>query len=160
MSTVLSKGSRNQTSKFAQEDRIVTSGVTLNDGDFVAVASDQWVLATAAIQIHGVIRGGQSDNLVSKNYRAPTIVGDGTKKASAELVEGQRFQLTASAALASDAAGKYYCLTGATGAQQVDNTTKSATVGQLLCLRRVADSTGAFTLGIFTVSSPQSQVAI
>lgn len=160
MSTVLSKGSRSQTSKFAQEERIVTSSVTLNDGDFVGVASDAWVLATAAIPIYGVIRGGQSDNLVSKNYRAPTIVGDGTKKALAELVEGQRYQLTASAALGTDAAGKYYTLTGATGAQLVDNASKSATIGQLLCLRRVADSTGAFTIGIFTVSSPQSQVAI
>lgn len=152
--------SRNQTSKFAQEERIVTSGVTVNDGDLVSIASGQIILATASTKPYGVVRGGQNDNLVSRNFRAATTVGDGTKTVLIELVEGQKYNLPTSAALASDAEGKYYLMTGGTGVQKVDNTTKSATVGQFLCLRRVADSTGAFNNGIFVVAAPQSATTI
>ena len=84
-----------------------------------------------------------------------TTTGDasGTKKVLVQLVEDQLFDLPVSAALASDAEGSYYSLTGGTGVQTVDNTTKSATAGQLLCVKRVADSAGNFTRGQFVVSN-------
>lgn len=158
--SAIASSSRAQTSKFADEERIVTSGVTVNDGDLVSLASGQLILATSSTKIYGVVRGGENSNLVSRTYRAPTVVGDGVKTVLTELVEGYKYKIPTSAALASDAEGKYYLITGGTGAQTVDNTTKSATVGQLLCLRRVADSTGAFTSGIFVVASPQSGTTI
>lgn len=152
-----SMGSRGQTSRFAGEQRIVTSGVTVNDGDFVNLVSGQVTPATATTRIHGVVRGGEVTNLVSRTYRAPTTVGDGVKQVLIEFPDEMRYQLPVSAALAADAEGKYYLLTGATGAQQIDNTTKSATVGQFICLQRIADSTGAFTQGVFAVGSPQAR---
>lgn len=154
--STLSIGSQSQVSKFAGEERIVTSGVTLNDGDFTSLASGALILAVTGAKLYGVVRGGESSSLVSRTYRAPTIVGDGTKTCLIEFVNGQRFNLPVSAALASDAEGKYYSITGATNAQQVDNTSKSATIGQFICLKRIADSTGAFTRGIFMIAAPQT----
>lgn len=153
---VISKGSRDQTSKFAGEQRIVTSGVTVNDGDFVSLASGALTLLVTGAKVYGLVRGGEVTNLVSRVYRAPTTVGDGTKQVLIEFVNGMRYQIPVSAALASDAEGKFYSITGGTGAQQIDNTSKSATIGQFICIKRVADSTGAFTQGIFAVAAPQT----
>lgn len=149
-------GSHTQTSKFASEDRIVKNAVTLNDGDFVSLENELAILLVAGAKVYGTVRGGESSNLVSRTYRAPTTVGDGTKKVNVELVNGQRYNLPVSAALASDAAGKYYSITGATNAQVIDNTSKSATVGQFLCLRRVANASGTYDRGIFIVAAPQT----
>lgn len=158
--SAIATSSRTQTSKFSDEERIVTSGVTVNDGDLVTLVSGAVSLATASTKLYGVVRGGENSNLVSRTYRAPTTVGDGTKTVLVELVEGYKYKMPVSAALASDAEGKYYLITGGTGAQTVDNTTKSATVGQLLCVKRVADSTGAYLFGIFVVATPQSATTI
>jgi hypothetical protein len=149
-------GSRSGTTKFTSEDRAVTNSVTVTDGDFVKLASGRVTNATIGTgKLYGVVEGGPNSNLVSRTYRTPTSTGDsgGTVTVLVQLVEDQIFRLPVSAALASDAEGSYYNLTGSTGAQQVDNTSKSAATGQLLCLKRVADSAGAYTLGDFTVAA-------
>lgn len=154
--SVKSLGNRDQISKFAGEQRIVTNGVTVNDGDFVSLASGQLILGVAGAKLYGLVRGGEVTNLVSRTYRTPTTVGDGVKQVLIEYINGQRYDMPVSAALASDAEGKYYSLTGGTGAQQIDNASKSATVGQFLCVKRVADSTGAFTRGVFVPAGTQA----
>lgn len=150
-------GNRQGVTKFTSEERAVTNSVTVTDGDFVKLASGRVTNASIGSgKLYAVVQGGSNDDLVSRTYRAMTTAGDsdGTKKVLVQLVEDQIFELPVSAALASDAEGSYYNLTGSTGAQQVDNTSKSATTGQLLCVKRVADSAGAYTIGHFVVANP------
>ena len=58
------------------------------------------------------------------------------------------------ASLAADAEGSYYNLSGNTGAQVVANASKSATVGQLLCIERIATNLAGteFKKGVFVVA--------
>ena len=149
-------GNRQGVTQYNSEERPVTNSVTVTDGDFVKLASGAVTNATIGTgKLYGVVQGGPNDDLVSRTYRAMTTTGDagGTKKVLVQLVEDQLFDLPVSAALASDAEGSYYSLTGGTGVQTVDNTTKSATAGQLLCVKRVADSAGNFTRGQFVVTN-------
>lgn len=149
-------GNRQGVTKFTSEERPVTNSVTVTDGDFVKLASGAVTNATIGTgKLYGVVQGGSNDDLVSRVYRPMTTTGDasGTKKVLVQLVEDNIFELPVSAALASDAEGSYYNLTGGTGAQQVDNTTKSAATGQLLCIKRVADAAGAYTRGQFVVAA-------
>ena len=149
-------GNRQGETKFTSEERAVTNSVTVTDGDFVKLASGRVTNASIGTgKLYGFVLGGSNDDLTSRVYRAMTTTGDagGTKTVLVQLVEDQLFELPVSAALASDAEGSYYSLTGSTGAQTVDNTTKSATAGQLLCVKRVADASGNFTRGQFVVSN-------
>ncbi len=152
-------GNRQGVTKFTSEDRVVTNSVTVTDGDFVKLASGRVTNASIGTgKLYAVVQGGDNSNLVSRQYRAMATTGDadGTTSVLVQLVEDQIFELPVSAALASDAEGSYYNLTGSTGAQQVDNTSKSATTGQLLCVKRVANSAGAYTKGHFVVANPQT----
>lgn len=155
-------GNRQGETKFTSEDRPVVNSVTVTDGDFVKLTSGRVTNATIGTgKLYAVVQGGASSDLTSRVYRNMTATGDaaGTVTALVQLVEDQIFDLPVSAALASDAEGSYYSLTGSTGAQTVDNTTKSATAGQLLCLKRIADAAGAFTRGQFTVSNVASDTS-
>lgn len=152
-------GNRQGVTKFTSEERPVTNSVTVTDGDFVKLASGRVTNASIGTgKLYAVVQGGSNDDLVSRTYRTMATTGDsdGTKKVLVQLVEDQIFELPVSAALAADAEGSYYNLTGSTGAQQVDNTSKSATTGQLLCIKRVANSAGSYVLGHFVVANPQT----
>lgn len=154
-----SLGNRQGVTKFTSQERPVTNSVTVTDGDFVKLASGAVTNASIGTgKLYGVVEGGSNDDLVSRNYRAMTTTGNagGTKTVLVQLVEDQIFELPVSAALAADAEGSYYNLTGSTGAQTVDNATKSATVGQLLCVKRVANAAGSYVIGHFIVAAPQS----
>ena len=155
-------GNRQGVTQYNSEERPVTNSVTVTDGDFVKLSSGRVTNATIGTgKLYGVVTGGSNDDLTSRVYRAMTTTGDsgGTKTVLVQLVEDQAFELPVSAALASDAEGSYYSLTGSTGAQTVDNTSKSATAGQLLCVKRVADSAGAYTKGQFIVSNQASDTS-
>ncbi len=152
-----SLGNREGVTKFTSEERPVTNSVTVTDGDFVKLASGRVTNASIGTgKLYGLVQGGENSNLVSRNYRTPTTTGDtnGTKTVLVQLVEDQIYELPVSAALAADAEGSYYNLTGSTGAQTVDNASKSATTGQLLCLKRVANAAGSYVIGHFTVANP------
>jgi len=156
-------GHKQGLSTFATEERPVASGVTVTDGDFVKLLAGGTV-TSATIgtgKIYAVVQGSDTTNLVSRTFRN-TAVGNagGTVTVLCELVSDNRYKLPVDAALASDAEGQYYALTGATGVQKVANATKSATVGQLICRKRVADSAGAYTIGIFEVAAPESETTI
>lgn len=153
---IKAKGARSGVTKYTSEERPVTNSVTVTDGDFVKLASGAVTNASIGTgKLYGVVTGGPNDNLVSRNYRAMTTTGNagGTAKVLVQLVEDQIFELPVSAALASDAEGSYYNLTGSTGAQQVDNTSKSAATGQLLCIKRVANAAGSYVFGQFVVAA-------
>lgn len=149
-------GNRQGVTKFTSEERAVVNSVTVTDGDFVKLTSGRVTNASIGTgKLYAVVQGGAASDLTSRVYRNMTATGDaaGTVTSLVQLVEDNIFELPVSAALASDAEGSYYSLTGSTGAQQVDNTTKSATAGQLLCIKRVADSAGNFTRGQFVVTN-------
>ncbi len=159
---VVRLGSRKGLIQPTTEERAVADGVTVTESDFVKLAQGGRVTGASigSGKLYGIVAGGSNDDLVSRNYRTPATLGDtaGTKKVLVELIEGERFELPVSATLASDAEGSYYNLTGATGAQTVDNTSKSATVGQLRCLERIPTNAAGteFLRGIFEVSAPSS----
>lgn len=139
------------------EERAVTNSSTVYDGDFVELASGRVAATDGSGKLYGVVLGGSNDDLVSRNYRTPSTTGDsgGTKKVLVELCEGQRYELPVGASLASDAEGSYYNLTGSAGSQTVNNSSKSATVGQLLCVKRIPTNAAGteFKRGIFEVAA-------
>jgi len=143
---------------FATEEAILANGVTGTDGDFVKqVPAGDLTVTTASIasgELFGVIQGAGSSNLTQRSYKN-SQVGDGVATNLIELAAGMRYELPVSASLATDAVGSYYKLTGASGAQQVDNATKSATVGQLICRKRVATNAAGtqFLKGWFEVAA-------
>lgn len=149
-------GHKQGLSTFATEERPVANGVTVQDGDFVKLTQGGQVTnATIGTgKLYAVVQGSDTTNLVSRTFRnQATGNASGTVTVLCELVKGNRYRLPVDAALASDAEGSYYLLTGAVGVQKVQNASKSATVGQLICRKRIADSTGAFTIGIFEVAA-------
>lgn len=150
-------GQRSGLIQSTTEERAVTNSSTVAEGDFVELAQGGRVAATDGTgRLYGVVKGGSNDDLVSRNYRTPSTTGDadGTKKVLVELCEGQRYELPVSASLASDAEGSYYDIGGSQGSQVVNNATKSATEGQLQCIKRIATNAAEteFTRGIFVVA--------
>lgn len=143
------------------EERAVVNSSTVADGDFVELAQGGRVAATDGTgRIYGVVLGGENSNLVSRTYRTPSVTGDsgGTKKVLVELCEGQRYELPVSASLASDAEGSYYDIGGSQGSQVVNNSTKSATEGQLQCIKRIPTNAAEtqFARGVFIVAERSS----
>lgn len=149
-------GHRQGLSNFATEQRIVANGVTVTDGDFVKLVQGG-TITNATIgtgKLHGVVDGTDVNTLTGRTFRN-TAVGNagGTVEVLVELANDCRYLLPVDTALGATAEGSYFTLTGATGVQKVANASLSATAGQLMCVRRVADATGAYLLGIFTVSN-------
>lgn len=164
MSVTRIVGSRSGVIKFTSEERPVANGVTVTDGDLVKIASGCVSSDTVTGKIYGIVTGGSSDDLVSRNYRAPATVGNatGTKKVLVQLVEDQIFEMTADASLDAASVGQYFLITGATGAQVVDESSQSATVGQVLCVNRIATNAAGteFLKGQFIVVAPTSATTV
>lgn len=104
-------GSRGQISKFASEQRVVATGVTVSDGDFVTLVADTVTNASiSTVKPYGLVEGGDVVNLVSRNYRAPQTLGDGTKKVLVQLCEGYKYAMNVNGSLPASAVGQYFTL--------------------------------------------------
>lgn len=103
------------------EDFIVNNGATVTNGDFLSFNGSGVVIPTTTGRIIGTAQS--------------TVVGDGTKTVKVLIAPYTKYLVAASTALAATDVGKYFNLTGATGAQKVDQSTGSATLGQLLVLQ-------------------------
>jgi len=105
---------------FAGDEKPVTSGVTVGDGDFVVLASGA-VTNPGTGAIYGKVNGGPSDNLVSRTYRNPVATGiaDLSRTVLVEFVNDVEFDIDVNGQLASDAEGKYYNLANGGGAGSV-----------------------------------------
>lgn len=149
-------GQRSGLIQSTTEERAVTDGSTVYEGDFVELASGRVAATDGTGRIYGVVLGSNNDDLVARNYRTPSTLGDtdGTKKVLCEIVDGQRYELPVNASLAADAEGSYYDITGSAGSQLVANASKSSTEGQLQCVKRIATNAAgtSFTRGIFVVA--------
>lgn len=123
-------GQRNGLIQPTTEERAVTSGVTVTDGDLVKLAQGGRVTngSMASGKIHGMVNGGPSDDLVSRNYRQPETTGDsdGTKTVLVEGIEGCRLEIPVNGSLASDAEGSYYLLVGNSSVLLTSNGTSPA----------------------------------
>jgi acetylglutamate kinase len=141
--------------QFQNVQKPVASGVTVTDGDFVKLVGGVVTNATIGTgKLFGVVQGGDTVSLDARSYRNTAVgVADGSVQVLVSVASENRYELPVNAALAADAEGSYYNLTGATGAQVVANATKSTTVGQLLCVQRVLDAAGAYTKGVFLVAA-------
>ena len=141
---------------FATVEKPVASSVTVTDGDFVKLASGRVTNASIGTgRLLGTVNGSDSTNLDSPSYRNQTVGNsDGTTTVLVELATDNRYELAVSASLAADAEGSYYNLSGNTGAQVVDNASKDASVGQLLCIERIATNAAGdeFRKGVFVVA--------
>jgi len=105
-------GNRQGETSFATQERPVTSGVTLTDGDFVALVSGDFTNANISTKkLYAVMQGSDSSNLFSQTFRN-TAVGNVAQTVTAlgVLVDGLRFELPVNGSLATDAPGKYFNL--------------------------------------------------
>jgi hypothetical protein len=117
------------TTNFAGDEKPVTSGVTVGDGDFVTLASGA-VTNPGTGAIYGKVNGGPSDNLVSRTYRAPVSTGlsDLSRTVLIEFVNDTEFDIDVNGQLAVDAEGKYFNLANGGAAASVLLTSDATTV--------------------------------
>ncbi len=104
----------------------VASGVTVTQGDFVYFASGRITSATIG-----------TSRPVGTVLEPATGNAGGTVSALVVIDEHLRYLLqqdNIGTTFAATHVGQYFNLTGATGAQLVDTSTVSTTLGQLLCL--------------------------
>lgn len=106
-------GSRRNVQEFATEERSVTSGVTVRDGDLVVLASGAVTnTSLSTSKLYGMVTGGENDDLVSRNYRDPKTLGvaNGSATVLVTLIEDMKLEIPVNGSLASDAEGDYYNL--------------------------------------------------
>lgn len=146
----------------AAREYAVANSVTVTIGDLVYLTGGRVSNASiAGKRLIGQVVGVQTNDL-DRTY-ATTAAGNagGTVKVLVNVEPNSRFLLVSDevgANLAATDVGKYFDLTGSTGAQSVDVSTGSATLGQVLCIAQGTGirGTGA-TYGIFTIAESQTQ---
>jgi len=114
----------------------VASGVTVTDGDFVYLTSGR--VTNASIDgktLLGIVHGGQSND-PSNVANTQTATGDagGTVKVLVHVDPTNKYVVTSdqvASTLAITDVGQNFDVTGATGAQLLDVSTRSATTNQL-----------------------------
>lgn len=119
-------GNVNGGSNFAQYNFVVANGVTVTAGDFVYLTSGK--LSSATIT-------GDSRPIGMVTETATGNAG-GTVTANVAIDDSLRYLLQSDGSGTFDATsvGKYFDLTGATGAQKVLGSSSSTTTGVLICL--------------------------
>lgn len=119
---------------FAQYSFPVASGVTVNNGDFVYFASGRVTSATiAGARPIGMVTGAVTNGTPG----AVTGNAGGTVMVDVVIDPELRYLLqndNVGTTFAATHVGQYFDLIGATGAQLVDTSTVSVTLGTLLCL--------------------------
>lgn len=106
----------------------VASGVTVTAGDFVYFASGR--ITSASI-------GAAGSRPIGMVLETATGNAGGTVSALVSIDDDVKYLLqndNVGTTFAATHVGQYFNLTGATGAQLVDTSTVSQTLGQLLCL--------------------------
>jgi hypothetical protein len=112
-------------SNWAQASFVVTSGVTITAGDFVYFASGRITNASVAgARLVGMAT--ETATGTAGSVKCQVIVDPAMRY----LVDNDNVGTT----FAVTHVGTYFNLVGATGAQLVDTSTTSATLGQLVCL--------------------------
>lgn len=125
----------------------VASGVTVTAGDFVYFASGRITNASIA-----------GARLIGRCEGTATGNAGGTVKARVCVDPNAKYLIdhdeVGGAAVVGDV-GSYYDLVGATGAQRVDTSTKSATAGQVLMIEhnpQIAPYSDDTSYGLFVIA--------
>lgn len=122
----------------------VANGVTVTEGDFVYFASGRVTSATIAnTRPVGVAKETATGNVA------------GTVRVLVSAEPNARYLVKANATLSAANVGRYFDLTGATGAQLVDNASVSSTDGSLYLVEvnpRIEPIQGDATYGVFTIA--------
>ena len=132
--------------KYASQDFVVASGITVNAGDFVYFSSGTITNATVeGARLIGMVEGGSVNPIVG------TATGTVTATVCVDplmryLIETDGAIASVSNGVSSDV-GQYYNLLGTTGAQQIDHDQQSTTLGQFLLLT-VPGQTGFPAIGL------------
>lgn len=132
---------------FATEEFVVTSGVTITDGDFVYFASGRVTNAS----ITGARLVGMALQTATGNAGGTVLVLVCIDPMMRYLVDNDNLVTT----FGLTHVGTYFDLIGATGAQLVDTSTTSATTGQLICLEynpKVAPVETDTSFGVFKIA--------
>lgn len=127
----------------------VANGVTVSDGDFVALSSGRVTNASigSAGALLGLVSGGQSQD-PSNHGTSQQATGDsaGTVRVLTHVEPNAKYQVAASnGSLTAAMVGRTFTLTGATGAQTVDVGTLGDT-GQLELVRFISSTLGEFII--------------
>lgn len=104
----------------ATQDFVVNNGTTITLGDFVSFNSSGYAIPTTSGRILGTASG--------------TVVGDGTKTVKVLVDPLTVYSVPTNGTLTQASVGEYFTLTGATGVQQVNTGSASASTGQLICI--------------------------
>lgn len=129
----------------------IASGVTVTAGDFVYMSSGRITSATIA-----------GARIIGQVQQTGTGNAGGTVKALVAIDPDQRFLIQNDNLVTTFAAthvGQYFDLIGATGAQLVDTSTVSATVGQMLCMEynpQIDPVRTDATYGVFKIAEAAS----
>lgn len=156
-------GSEDGVSKSATRKYAVADSVTVTTGDFVYLSGGRVTNASIAGKgLLGQVVGADTEDL-DRDY-TDTATGDssGTVKVLVRVERNARYLLESdedTANLAVTDIGKYFDLTGSTGAQQVDVSTGGTTSGQVIYIGDANDIRGTdSTYGIFTIAETQQEV--
>ena len=138
--------------------KLVASGVTVSDGDFVYQSGNTWTnAAIAGKRLDGTVTGGDTATL-NRVYGGTTTLGDGTREVLVNIEKDAEYLVkvagTGVGSFAAADEGSYFNLAQGTGAAQtVDYATKSATVGQLKLVRFNPGIRGTdATFGLFVIA--------
>lgn len=125
----------------------VASGVTVTAGDFVYFASGRITSATVAgARLVGQVQATATGN-AGGTVKALVVVDPAAKY----LIANDNLGVT----FAASHVGQYFDLIGATGAELVDTSTVSQTVGQMLCLEynpQISPVASDLTYGVFKIA--------
>jgi hypothetical protein len=114
---------------YASKDYVVTSGVTINAGDFVYFASGA-VLNTT---VSGARLVGMAEGTATGNATGTVTVKVCIDRNMQYLLKGATAFATVSNGT-STAVGAYFDLAGTTGAQTITTSSLGATTGQFVCV--------------------------
>lgn len=125
----------------------VASGVTVTAGDFVYFSSGRISSATITgdVRIIGQVQSTATGN-AGGSVKALVVVDPAAKYLISNDNVGTTF--------AASHVGQYFDLTGATGLQQADTSTVSATTGVLVCLEynpQISPVASDTTYGVFKI---------
>ncbi len=143
-------------SNFAQYNFAVANGAAVAPGDFVYFTSGRITAATiAGARPIGMVTGTLSNGLPQSSPGTITGNSAGTNTADVVIDPWMKYLLQNDNLVTTFAAthvGTYFDLIGASGAQLVDTSTTSATLGTLLCLEynpQIDPVKSDLTYGIF-----------
>ena len=161
-------GSHQGESNSVAREYPVASGVTVYDNDFVYLDATGRVssAAIAGKRLLGTVLGGPNNAaaLATARTYTPTAVGDapGSVTVLVNIESEARFLIkcdNVTNVLSEASQGQYFNLIGNPGAQLVSGISKSATAGQLVCLKFNPGIRGTdATYGIFAVAQGQLEL--